>query len=163
MKLWQTLLLSFRSISPPSSILIEVLVGHVSAPNDDCFTQLPLQLGVATSLNSGQEDGRKSIQWQFLGMFLRKQLAGDPCLVLFLHSAAHNRNAVILDYGDKFYTEKTEVWAGRALRTSGADLPYQTCTAYMREINSSVILFKPPIRWVSLLLIAESNTNGHRF
>lgn len=33
---------------PPSSVLIEILVGHMSAPSDDGFTHLYLQLGAAT-------------------------------------------------------------------------------------------------------------------
>lgn len=49
-KLWLTLLFAFLSISPPSSVLIEVLAGHMSAPNDVC----PAQLGVGISLSFRQ-------------------------------------------------------------------------------------------------------------
>lgn len=45
----------------------------MSAQNDDCSIQLPLQVGEASSLGSRQWDRSVIVQQQVLGMFLRKR------------------------------------------------------------------------------------------
>lgn len=97
---------------PPSSTLIEVLVGQ-----DTCL--LPEWWWLYSSLTAARSVHLTKLwtmRWQWnspvtvSGTASQEKIVWWPCLVLFIPSAAHNRIAAILDYGDKFYTEKAEGW-----------------------------------------------------